>query len=222
MTMSAAMKIAISDRLDRHVVAEPGGPDEHPADEQVEDAGETGRRERHERQGVGRRRTACAAGRRGRGRRGTRSRNSRRTPRSPRTRARGRRRPRGARRWSGTGRRRRAGSGGRGRRAGRDRSGPARAPPAAGVARPAPRKLAAKPRQSAQKISVSIMSRVATARQPFNAATSAGTTSNRSPTMPKSATSKIGASGSLLIATITCDPFIPTRCWMAPEMPSAT
>jgi len=38
----------------------------------------------------------------------------------------------------------------------------------------------------------------------------------------KSATSKIGASGSLLIATIVREPFMPTRCWIAPEMPSAT
>ena len=44
------------------------------------------------------------------------------------------------------------------------------------------------------------------------AAISAGTTSNRSPTMPKSATSKIGASASLLTATIVRAPFIPTRC----------
>ena len=56
----------------------------------------------------------------------------------------------------------------------------------------------------------------------FNSATIAGTISNRSPVMPKSAISKIGASGSLLIATIVREPFIPTRCWMAPEIPSAT
>ena len=46
----------------------------------------------------------------------------------------------------------------------------------------------------------------------FNALISAGTTSNRSPTIPKSATSKIGASGSLLTATMTPEPFMPTRC----------
>jgi len=33
---------------------------------------------------------------------------------------------------------------------------------------------------------------------------------------------KIGASGSLLIATMVLESFIPDRCWMAPEMPTAT
>lgn len=32
---------------------------------------------------------------------------------------------------------------------------------------------------------------------------------------------KMGASGSLLIATITLESFMPARCWMAPEMPMA-
>src|SRR4026207_298140 len=32
----------------------------------------------------------------------------------------------------------------------------------------------------------------------------------------------MGASASLLIATIVREPFMPTRCWIAPEMPSAT
>ena len=45
-----------------------------------------------------------------------------------------------------------------------------------------------------------------------SAAIKAGTISKRSPTMPKSATSKIGASGSLLIATMVRAPFMPTRC----------
>src|ERR1017187_9019194 len=31
----------------------------------------------------------------------------------------------------------------------------------------------------------------------------------------------MGAFGSLLMATMVRDPFIPTRCWMAPEMPIA-
>ena len=31
----------------------------------------------------------------------------------------------------------------------------------------------------------------------------------------------MGASGSLLIATITLEVFIPARCWIAPEMPMA-
>jgi hypothetical protein len=37
-----------------------------------------------------------------------------------------------------------------------------------------------------------------------------------------SAVSKIGASGSLLIATIVRASFIPVTCWIAPEMPTAT
>ena len=30
-----------------------------------------------------------------------------------------------------------------------------------------------------------------------------------------------GASASLLMATMHCEPFMPTRCWMAPEIPTA-
>jgi len=59
---------------------------------------------------------------------------------------------------------------------------------------------------------------------PFAALTalvSAGTISNRSATTPMSATSKIGASGSLLMAMMKFEPFMPTRCWIAPEMPTA-
>jgi hypothetical protein len=48
-----------------------------------------------------------------------------------------------------------------------------------------------------------------------------GATWNRSPTTPKSASSKIGASASLLIATIVFEVCMPARCWMAPEMPTA-
>src|SRR5579863_944248 len=50
---------------------------------------------------------------------------------------------------------------------------------------------------------------------------SCGTTVNRSPTMPRSAISKMGASGSLLIAMIVLEVCMPARCWMAPEMPTA-
>ncbi len=32
----------------------------------------------------------------------------------------------------------------------------------------------------------------------------------------------MGASGSLFTATMTFEPFMPARCWMAPEMPTAT
>src|SRR5262249_27537453 len=50
---------------------------------------------------------------------------------------------------------------------------------------------------------------------------SCGTTLNRSPTTPKSASSKIGASGSLFTAIIVLDVCMPARCWIAPEMPIA-
>src|SRR4029453_13290955 len=47
---------------------------------------------------------------------------------------------------------------------------------------------------------------------------SLGTTSFRSPTTPRSQKSKIGALGSLLIATITPELCMPTLCWIAPEI----
>ena len=50
---------------------------------------------------------------------------------------------------------------------------------------------------------------------------SAGRALNRSATRPKSAIWKIGASSSLLMAQITRLSFIPARCWIAPEMPTA-
>ena len=59
---------------------------------------------------------------------------------------------------------------------------------------------------------------------PFLARTSSvsfGTTWCRSPTTPRSLNSKIGAFPSLLIATITFEPCMPTLCWIAPEMPQA-
>ena len=49
-----------------------------------------------------------------------------------------------------------------------------------------------------------------------------GRTLNRSPTTPKSTSSKIGASSSLLTATIVLEVCMPARCWIAPEMPAAT
>ena len=39
--------------------------------------------------------------------------------------------------------------------------------------------------------------------------------------MPRSAIVKIGASGSLLMAMMFLEPFMPTMCWVAPEMPQA-
>lgn len=47
-----------------------------------------------------------------------------------------------------------------------------------------------------------------------------GTFSNRSPTNPTSATWKIGASPSLLMAAITLLSFIPAKCWIAPDIPA--
>src|SRR5215203_1089620 len=60
---------------------------------------------------------------------------------------------------------------------------------------------------------------------PLRARTSSvsfGTISCRSPTTPRSLNSKMGAFGSLLIATMTPEPCIPTLCWIAPEIPQAT
>ena len=48
-----------------------------------------------------------------------------------------------------------------------------------------------------------------------------GTTLSTSPTMPRSASLKIGASASLLIATMFLLPFMPTVCCMAPLIPQA-
>src|SRR5262249_6513980 len=50
----------------------------------------------------------------------------------------------------------------------------------------------------------------------------AGTSWNRSPTTPRAALARMGASGSLLIATIRRAPFIPTACCSAPLIPAAT
>ena len=55
----------------------------------------------------------------------------------------------------------------------------------------------------------------------FTASVTAGRIWKRSPTTPKSALEKTGASGSLLIATITLAVDMPARCWIAPEMPQA-
>jgi hypothetical protein len=51
---------------------------------------------------------------------------------------------------------------------------------------------------------------------------SSGTILNRSPTRPMSATWKIGASSSLLMAMMVLLSFMPARCWIAPDMPIAT
>ena len=48
-----------------------------------------------------------------------------------------------------------------------------------------------------------------------------GTALKRSATNPKSATWNIGASGSLFMATIVLESFIPAKCWIAPEIPTA-
>ncbi len=61
-------------------------------------------------------------------------------------------------------------------------------------------------------------------RQPFfafTASVSLGRILFRSPTMPRSENSKIGAFASLLIATMFSADCIPTLCWIAPEIPAA-
>src|ERR671924_656717 len=55
----------------------------------------------------------------------------------------------------------------------------------------------------------------------FTSWVSLGTISCRSPTTPRSEYSKIGAFGSLLIATIVPEDCMPTLCWIAPEIPQA-
>ncbi len=55
----------------------------------------------------------------------------------------------------------------------------------------------------------------------LRASMSLGTTLCTSPTTPRSAMPKIGASPSLLTQMMLSDPFMPTMCWVAPEMPSA-
>src|SRR5262249_33661717 len=59
-------------------------------------------------------------------------------------------------------------------------------------------------------------------RRARTSSVSFGTIACRSPMTPRSENSKIGAFGSLLIETIVLDPCMPTLCWIAPEMPSAT
>ncbi len=56
----------------------------------------------------------------------------------------------------------------------------------------------------------------------LSASISWGRTLCTSPTIPRSATEKMGASWSLLMATMFLEFFIPTRCWVAPEIPQAT
>ena len=59
-------------------------------------------------------------------------------------------------------------------------------------------------------------------RRSRTSSVSLGTIWWTSPTTPRSEYSKIGAFGSLLIATMTCEDCMPTLCWIAPEIPSAT
>lgn len=54
-----------------------------------------------------------------------------------------------------------------------------------------------------------------------NASISLGNTLCTSPTTPRSATEKIGASGSLFMAMMVLESFIPTMCCMAPDTPAA-
>ena len=58
-------------------------------------------------------------------------------------------------------------------------------------------------------------------RELCSASISFGSTLWTSPTMPRSAMPKMGASLSLLMAMMFFEPFMPTMCWVAPEMPAA-
>ena len=55
----------------------------------------------------------------------------------------------------------------------------------------------------------------------FNSSIISGRTFFTSPPMPTSATEKIGASSSLLMAMMYLLPTMPDRCWVAPETPQA-
>ena len=55
----------------------------------------------------------------------------------------------------------------------------------------------------------------------FTSSVSRGTIWCRSPTTPRSAYSKMGAFGSLLMATMVPAACMPTLCWIAPEIPQA-
>ena len=77
---------------------------------------------------------------------------------------------------------------------------------------------------SSPAVAASSSDRAATAtsaQRAWIASISFGSTLCTSPTMPRSATPKIGASLSLLIAMMCLEPFMPTMCWVAPEMPTA-
>ena len=67
----------------------------------------------------------------------------------------------------------------------------------------------------------SITSGVPQPRRALISSITFGTTASASPTIPRSARRKIGASPSLLIAMIRLAPFIPTTCCVAPLMPTA-
>src|SRR5206468_6195542 len=67
-----------------------------------------------------------------------------------------------------------------------------------------------------------VVRRFHAARRCSTSSVSLGTISCRSPTTPRSQNSKIGAFGSLLIATTVPEPCMPTLCWIAPEIPQAT
>src|SRR5690606_37442054 len=65
------------------------------------------------------------------------------------------------------------------------------------------------------------VSTVASPLRFFTSSIIAGTISAQSPTTPYWATLKMGAFGSLLIATMPSQFHIPTTCWTAPEIPTA-
>ena len=110
------------------------------------------------------------------------------------------------------------------RRPGRSGGGPARSGAGCGRHRRRPSDAALAWRRIQTCFTIEVPDPAAPgADQPraFSASISFGTTLWTSPTTPRSATEKIGASRSLLMATMFFEPFIPTRCWVAPEMPQA-
>ena len=70
-------------------------------------------------------------------------------------------------------------------------------------------------------VGVAVPASAGSDQRALRASIRAGRTLCTSPTMPRSATPKIGASWSLLMATMFFEPFMPTMCCVAPEMPQA-
>ena len=102
------------------------------------------------------------------------------------------------------------------------RSRPANLAPLAGASRPRRHASSAGPRGGRRSRLTLLGAATVLLLRAVICSVAAGTTVFRSPMTPKSASSKIGASGSLLMATMVFEVCMPARCWMAPEMPTAT